>query len=133
MSAAWLRDSTLLSYAQDTTIDDDANDLRPADLRKAPTIGPEKILAERMESGVLKYRVKWAGYDSKHNTWETMTHLAGCESMIADFKQRGAARVSGEEHSNITVAQALKAPRSRSSGLSLTRTVLVHDRNSSRR
>ena len=50
----------LLSYVQDTTTDDDATDIRAADLRKAPTIGPERIIAERLESGVLKYQVKWA-------------------------------------------------------------------------
>jgi len=47
---------------------------------------PERVVAERLAKGVTQYHVKWAGFDSKHNTWETLQHLAGCEDLIADMK-----------------------------------------------
>jgi hypothetical protein len=47
---------------------------------------PEKVIAERLARGSTQYQVKWANYESKHNTWEPIEHLAGCEDMIAEFK-----------------------------------------------
>ena len=32
---------------------------------------------------MTQYQMKWVGYDSKHNIWEPIQHLAGCEDMIA--------------------------------------------------
>eukprot|EP00966_Prymnesium_polylepis_P187844 4354834-Prymnesium_polylepis.1 len=52
---------------------------------------PEKVIAERLAKGVTQYQVKWAGWDAKHNTsstWEPLEHLAGCEDLIADMKER---------------------------------------------
>ena len=49
---------------------------------------PEKVLAERLAKGVTQYLVKWVGYESKDNTWEPIEHLASCEDMIADMKDR---------------------------------------------
>ena len=50
---------------------------------------PEKIIAERIvKGGATQYNVKWVGYESKHNTWEPLEHLAGCEDMVAEFKER---------------------------------------------
>ena len=48
---------------------------------------PEKIVAERMSKGVTQYQVKWVGWESKHNTWEPIENLAGCEDMIAEMKE----------------------------------------------
>ena len=42
---------------------------------------PEKIVAERLARGVTQYMVKWAGYDTKDNTWEPIENLAGCEDI----------------------------------------------------
>jgi hypothetical protein len=52
------------------------------------TYEPEKIIAERLAKGVTQYQVAWVGYEAKHNTWEPIEHLAGCEDMIADMKER---------------------------------------------
>ena len=46
------------------------------------------MIAERLAKGVTQYQVQWAGYNAKHNTWEPIEHLAGCESLIADMKER---------------------------------------------
>ena len=54
----------------------------------------EKIVGECLQKGVTKYRVKWAGYDDKDNTWEPIENLAGCEEFIADFKEREKTRVA---------------------------------------
>ena len=50
---------------------------------------PEKVIAQRTaKGGVTQYQIKWVGWESKHNTWEPLENLAGCEDMIADFKER---------------------------------------------
>ena len=52
------------------------------------TYEPERVVAERLAQGVTQYQVKWVGWDTKHNTWEPLEHLAGCEDLIADMKER---------------------------------------------
>lgn len=49
---------------------------------------PELIVGKCLAKGVTKFLVKWAGYDSKHNTWEPIEHLAGCEDLIAQYQER---------------------------------------------
>ncbi|KAL1507092.1 hypothetical protein AB1Y20_007951 [Prymnesium parvum] len=49
---------------------------------------PEKVVAQRLAKGVSQFLVKWVGYESKDNTWEPIENLAGCEDIIADFKER---------------------------------------------
>ena len=51
---------------------------------------PEEIVGERQKNmgggkTVTQYEVKWKGYDSEHNTYEPIAHLAGCEDMIAEY------------------------------------------------
>ena len=55
---------------------------------------PERVVAQRLSKGVTQYLVKWLGYESKDNTWEPIEHLAGCEDMIADFKEREKTRIA---------------------------------------
>ena len=52
------------------------------------TYEPEKVLAERLAKGVTQYNVKWVGYETNNNTWEPIENLAGCEHMIAEYKER---------------------------------------------
>ncbi|KAL1523816.1 hypothetical protein AB1Y20_018738 [Prymnesium parvum] len=54
---------------------------------------PELIVAERLARGVTQFQVKWKGYEARHNTWEPIEHLAGCEDMIVDFKKRATERI----------------------------------------
>ena len=54
----------------------------------------EKIVGQRLAKGVTQFCVKWAGYDTKDNTWEPIENLAGCESFIADFKEREKTRIA---------------------------------------
>eukprot|EP00966_Prymnesium_polylepis_P106687 2469678-Prymnesium_polylepis.2 len=49
---------------------------------------PERIIAERLSKGVTQFQVKWANFEAKHNTWEPIENLAGCEDLIADYKER---------------------------------------------
>jgi hypothetical protein len=34
----------------------------------------------------LEYYVKWEGYEEKNNTWEPLTNLSSCVTMIADYE-----------------------------------------------
>ena len=54
----------------------------------------ERIVAQRLAKGVTQYQVKWAGYESKDNTWEPIENLAGCEAFIAEFMEREKTRVA---------------------------------------
>ena len=54
----------------------------------------EKIVGQRLAKGVTQFCVTWAGYDTKDNTWEPIENLAGCESFIADFKEREKTRIA---------------------------------------
>ena len=54
---------------------------------------PERIVGERQRNvgggkTETQYEVKWVGWDAKQNTYEPLTHLAGCEDMIAEYKQQ---------------------------------------------
>jgi hypothetical protein len=69
------------------------------------TYEPEKVVAERLAKGVTQYHVKWVDFDAKHNTWEPLEHLAGCEDLIADMKERKKQRDAELE----AAAQAKKA------------------------
>jgi len=45
------------------------------------TYEPEKIMAQRLAKGITQFQVKWVGWESKHNIWEPIEHLAGCEDI----------------------------------------------------
>ena len=57
----------------------------------------ERIVGKRLAKGITVYCVKWAGYDTKDNTWEPLENLAGCESFISDFNQREQTRIAQAE------------------------------------
>ena len=48
----------------------------------------EKIMQKREWGGVLHYRVKWKGYSSHRNTWETAENLQGARRAIAIFEKK---------------------------------------------
>ena len=63
---------------------------------------PEKIVGERQKNmGGGKYEtqweVKWKDWDKKHNTYEPIKNLAGCEDMIAEYKEHKRQRESEPE------------------------------------
>ena len=68
---------------------------------------PEKIIGQRLSKGVTTFNVKWVGWADKDNTWEPIEHLAGCEDMIAEFKDREKTRIAQLE----AVAQAKHAEK----------------------
>ena len=58
---------------------------------------PEKVVAQRLAKGITQFHIKWKGYDTKDNTWEPIENLAGCEDMIAEFKEREKTRIAQVE------------------------------------
>ena len=57
----------------------------------------ERNIAQWLAKGVTQYQVKWKGYENKDNTWEPIEQLAGCEDMIAEFKEREKTRNAQHE------------------------------------
>ena len=55
---------------------------------------PEKIIGQGLSKGITQFNVKWVGWADKDNTWEPIEHLAGCEDMIAEFKEREKTRIA---------------------------------------
>ncbi|KAL1511601.1 hypothetical protein AB1Y20_006395 [Prymnesium parvum] len=55
---------------------------------------PEMICGQRMEKGVTKFLVKWVGYAERANAWEPIEHLASCEDLIVEFKERKKIRLA---------------------------------------
>ena len=54
---------------------------------------PEKVVGERQKNlgggkTETQYKVKWKGWDKKHNTYEPLSNLAGCEDMVSEYKER---------------------------------------------
>jgi hypothetical protein len=46
----------------------------------------EKIVMKRVtEEGVTEYRIKWAGYERRHNTWQVAADLH--EELVQDFEE----------------------------------------------
>lgn len=69
-----------------------------------------EILGERMaKGGISQFNVKWVGYDAKHNTWEPIENLAGCEDMIAEFKEREKTRIAQLEAAALVKRQEKEA------------------------
>ena len=52
-----------------------------------------------MSKGVTQWLVKWVGYENENrdNTWEPIENLAGCEDMIAEYKEREKTRIAHAE------------------------------------
>lgn len=50
----------------------------------------EKIVGSQINAVTREhfYCVKWAGFASKHNTWETKENLAQCRAAIQDFERQ---------------------------------------------
>ena len=62
---------------------------------------PEKIVGQRRAKGdVTQWKVKWVGWENKHNTWEPIEHLAGCDKLIAEFQEREKTRIAQIEEAN---------------------------------
>ena len=43
-----------------------------------------------------QYEVKWKGWDKKHNTYEPLSNLVGCEDMVSEYKERKRQRILAE-------------------------------------
>lgn len=46
----------------------------------------EAVINKRVEEDKVEYRVKWLGYDNKHNTWELESSLQNCRKLIAQYE-----------------------------------------------
>ena len=49
----------------------------------------EQIVGKKVRRGIVYYLVKWKGFDSRFNTWESGQHLTneGCQESIDEFEQ----------------------------------------------
>ena len=47
----------------------------------------EKVLQKARKYGIWKYEVKWDRWATKHNTWEPINNLIGCEELLREFEE----------------------------------------------
>ena len=66
------------------------------------------IIAEKFESGIRKWLVRWEGFEAAADTWEPIENLAGCEDFIARFNEE---REKGNEEARAIQEQRLKLKR----------------------
>lgn len=45
----------------------------------------EDILGHRDKAGVREYKVRWAGYNATHDSWEPEGNLEGCKDKLQDY------------------------------------------------
>ena len=45
----------------------------------------EKILGRRKQNGVLKYKIKWQGYNISQCTWEPMKNLVTAKELVEEY------------------------------------------------
>jgi hypothetical protein len=50
-----------------------------------PAAGQKNLGGGKTET---QYEVKWKGWDKKHNTYEPLSNLVGCEDMVSEYKER---------------------------------------------
>lgn len=62
-----------------------------------PEYEVEHILDERGEGANLQYLVKWKGYPDHDATWEPVSHLVNCESLLRAFRVNRTRRRRREE------------------------------------
>eukprot|EP01126_Amoeba_proteus_P033264 TRINITY_DN3262_c0_g1_i32.p1 TRINITY_DN3262_c0_g1~~TRINITY_DN3262_c0_g1_i32.p1 ORF type:complete len:178 (-),score=41.36 TRINITY_DN3262_c0_g1_i32:193-726(-) len=48
----------------------------------------EAIVAKRKHNGQIEYQLKWKGYPSSQNTWETVDKLDGCRALVEKFEEK---------------------------------------------
>ncbi|XP_058118889.1 mucin-19 [Anopheles ziemanni] len=70
----------------------------------------EKILAKRFSPGIKmhEYLVKWSKMTNEHNTWEPLTHLHSCQSVLEYFEVQLAKQ---KEQRAAAAARALQQQR----------------------
>lgn len=48
----------------------------------------EKIVCQKWEKGKTMYRVKWKGWSDEHSTWEPLSNLTHCSSILKEFRRQ---------------------------------------------
>lgn len=50
----------------------------------------EKITAKRYQPKIkgFEYLIKWENFDNSENTWEPVSHLAGCKRLVDEFERK---------------------------------------------
>ena len=49
------------------------------------TYDVEGILGHRDKAGVREYKVRWAGYNATHDSWEPEGNLEGCKDKLQEY------------------------------------------------
>ena len=75
---------------------------------------PEKVVGERQKNlgggkTETQYEVKWKGWDKKHNTYDPLSNLAGCEDMVSEYKERKRQRDAELGGADARLMQAVQA------------------------
>lgn len=47
----------------------------------------EMIVGKRRRNGVFEYRIRWAGWSAKHDSWEAAENLESVQEMITEYEQ----------------------------------------------
>jgi len=60
----------------------------------------QKIVGKRQKKKKVQYKVRWLGYEPKHDSWEYKSNLRGCEELIAEYNgvvvKKGEATIEGQ-------------------------------------
>ncbi len=70
----------------------------------------ERVVDKQIKDGVLKYLIKWSGYDDIDNTWEPIQNLKGCDNLIQQFERDHLLKLrqQGEQRKQISKIQELQ-------------------------
>lgn len=71
----------------------------------------EEIVDKRIEDGELEYLLKWKGYPSSENTWESIEFLGPIKYLVDDFEKRNSQGQKGTQ--NLTKRTAKIAEQTR--------------------
>ncbi len=52
----------------------------------------EKILQKRIFKNKVEYLVKWKGYDVYDSTWEPLSNLTNCQSLLKQFEKASSSK-----------------------------------------
>ena len=90
----------------------------------------EKILDKEGKGANAKFLVKWEGYNEGESTWEPLTNLKACRTLIDEFYAR---RKKLSEASLVTIPQAPPEKKQSSSKIKISGTSIIDLLNKSKK
>jgi transposase InsO family protein len=95
----------VLVYPPEEKVEEESKEVNDGSLRRserlrgkaAPSSPPKKVVRPKKEMRtVVKYLVKWKGWDSEYNTWQTIDDLRNAQDLIDEYEHTQAV-LRGEE------------------------------------